>query len=446
MLNMVMRNDDDDSTGDSPPHLSNNNRKLLRPLVISMGGEREIQIRNLFREMKDHFEEPIFSCGITARSLRTRSKFFPIAYEAGLIPEEEYEALKPSLCYDQKLNELGTTTPTTTIVTDDSFYDALKNVAVTANRRGSEYDTKLHYSVELWRKAKGLNRGRSVLACTLAHLIAMKKCVNEDFDIILEDNVRAPMEQSAKRIIESIRASEEFTKETGETCHLRYFGWLGSIPNLTWVLSTHAKRMAYKRKNVKDASCIDHTVFPFPVLADFGDLQNDVGEGQEEKEDANDDMDDKGVARAHKTPGGSAIWGAYAYWISKEGYEALMDGLRHDVGALLWKGKRMRCHIAKPVDKVMPRQIIAAYGRESIHVATCPAFFRAPMLTSKIHAQWDPEFCKSTEYQLRHTTLDWKDLWLAPVERLVVRHKQLNGEWITTGQLLEMQGDKNIQD
>jgi hypothetical protein len=38
---------------------------------------------------------------------------------------------------------------------------------------------------------------------------------------------------------------------------------------------------------------MDHTVFPFPVLADFGDLQNDVGEGQEEKEDANDDiMDD----------------------------------------------------------------------------------------------------------------------------------------------------------
>ena len=56
---------------------------------------------------------------------------------------------------------------------------------------------------------------------------------------------------------------------------------------------------------------MDHTVFPFPVLADFGDLQNDVGEGQEEKEDANDDImddndadtDDQGVARAHKTPG-----------------------------------------------------------------------------------------------------------------------------------------------
>ena len=83
--------------------------------------------------------------------------FFQLLLEAGLIPEEEYEALKPSLWYDQQLNELGTTTPTTTIVTDDSFYDALKNVAVTANRRGSEYDTKLHYSVELWRKAKGLN-------------------------------------------------------------------------------------------------------------------------------------------------------------------------------------------------------------------------------------------------------------------------------------------------
>jgi hypothetical protein len=64
----------------------------------------------------------------------------------------------------------------------------------------------------------------------------MKKCVNEDVDIILEDNVRAPMEQSTQQIIESIHASttsEEFTKEMGETCHVRYFGWLGSIPNLT---------------------------------------------------------------------------------------------------------------------------------------------------------------------------------------------------------------------
>jgi GR25 family glycosyltransferase involved in LPS biosynthesis len=406
--------------------------RKLRPLVISMGGERETHIRALFDQMKEDFEEPVFSPGIPQRSLRTRSNFFPIAYEAGLIPEAEWEALKVGIhSEDYQLHT-------------KQLYECLKDIPVTEHRKGNDNDVKLHYSVELWRKAKGLNRGRAVLACTLAHLTAMKKCVDEGFDFILEDNVRAPMEECASRVRETIHASEELVKETGDPCHMRYFGWLGSIPNLKWVLNTHSKRMGYKRKQAEDALCIDNTVFPLPVSEDFGCLA-DEPEKEEEDEKI---VDEKGASRAHKKPGGTAIWGAYAYWISKEGYEALMERLRLDVGALMWKGKRMRCFIAKPVDKVMPRQIVASYCRECIHVANCPAFFRAPMLTSKIHAQWDPEFCKSTEYQLSYTMLGWEDLWLTQAERSVVSHKKLTGEWITTGRLLEIQtgSDESIQD
>jgi hypothetical protein len=68
----------------------------------------------------------------------------------------------------------------------------------------------MHYSVELWKKAKNVNRGRSVLACTFAHLIALKKLVAEDFDVLLEDNVRVPVDECADRIWDSMDAVKEW--------------------------------------------------------------------------------------------------------------------------------------------------------------------------------------------------------------------------------------------
>lgn len=103
--------------------------------------------------------------------------------------------------------------------------------------------------------------------------------------------------------------------------------------------------------------------------------------------------------------------------------------LRKDVGALLWKGKRARYYTVKPIDKVLPRQIMSLCGVESVQIATHPAFFRAPMLTSKIHVKWDPQFCKSTEYQLKATGLDWSHLWLGDAEREAVVRRQKSGEW-----------------
>ena len=387
-------------------------RRRLRPLVITMGSERQAYIMELFRQpqMRDSFEEPAFTPGVPSRSLRTRSEFFRLAYEAGLLPRAEWEAIEQAVNNPKyKLHP-------------DWFFECLEGVPVTQGRKGSPHDLNLHFSVELWRKAKGINRGRSVLACCFAHLLAMKKCVQGGYDFILEDNVRAPPELCAERIWETIDASEELSRSSGNTCHMRYYGWLGSRPNLKWTLSTFAPREGYPIDGCR--------VFPFPVTADIGD-----------PDEANVLSDDELLeTTGHTKPGGTPIWGAYAYSVSKEGYKEVLKNLQSDVGALLWKGKRMRAYIAKPVDKIIPRQIMATFGRDSIHVTAQPAFFRAPMLTSKIHTQWDPEFCRSTTYQLQVGGLDWDCLWLSRNELRVVKHHKDTGQWLTIAKLEEEDG------
>ena len=116
--------------------------------------------------------------------------------------------------------------------------------------------------------------------------------------------------------------------------------------------------------------------------------------------------------------------------MSETAYRRLLERLRNDVGAMLWKGKRARYYKVKPIDKMLPRCIMALCGEDSVQITTNPAFFRAPMLTSKIHVQWDPEFCKSTEYQLQNTGLDWSDLWLSDAEQLVVDRRIVSGSWL----------------
>ena len=110
----------------------------------------------------------------------------------------------------------------------------------------------------------------------------------------------------------------------------------------------------------------------------------------------------------------------------------LLETLRQDVGAMLWRGKRARYYSVKPIDKILPRQIMSLCGgSQAVQVLTHPAFFRAPMLTSKIHVKWDPEFCKSTDYQLQNTGLEWSDLWLTKKENQVVKNWLENGIWET---------------
>jgi hypothetical protein len=414
-------------------------KRKLRVLVITMGGPRQEHIENLFSHptMSAHFDKPIFSPGIPQRSLRNRYEFLRYANEAGLLPEQEWEAIR-------KAQESGIHEKK-----PETFFDCLSDIPVTQGRRGSAYDVTIHYSVEFWRKAKTINRGRTVLACVLAHLIAIKKFVSESFDLILEDNVRAPVESCADRIWEAMAARQEWCEQGKNECHYLFHGWLGSILNLEWTLQTHSKKREYKRetRDTRDLSRV--TVFPFPLaehlevdLIDMKDGTIDhpiMTEKQIEKEENQaGDADNK---HSHTVPGGNFIWGCYAYWLSSEAYHLLLDELRNDVGAMLWKGKRARYYSVKPIDKILPRQVMSLCGASSVQLSTHPAFFRAPMLTSKIHTQFDPEFCKSTEYQLQNTELDWSKLWLNNAEEEIVEHHQANGRWLTFAELEILKGE-----
>ena len=143
------------------------------------------------------------------------------------------------------------------------------------------------------------------------------------------------------------------------------------------------------------------------------------------------------------------------------------------MGAIVWKGKRQRYYKVKPIDKILPRQILrcataaaaASTATDSperktatdsanaaVRIVSAPCFFRAPMLTSQIHTKWDPSFCNSTEYQLQYTTNTknrnkneddaasddtnpWSKLWLTKTERKIIEHHQSTGNWLTVKEL-----------
>ncbi|KAI2498588.1 hypothetical protein MHU86_15878 [Fragilaria crotonensis] len=132
-------------------------RRKLRVLVISMGGPRMKAIETMFSSFADDFDPPVFCPGIPARSIRARSELFRVAHEIGLVPSIEWEALQ-----DGFKNPLYQAHP-------NRFFECLQHVPVVdttsvtlGQRMGSASDVQVHYSVELWRKSKGLNRGRSV--------------------------------------------------------------------------------------------------------------------------------------------------------------------------------------------------------------------------------------------------------------------------------------------
>ena len=186
---------------------SSTRRRKLRVLVITMGGTRQKYIEELFKDpkMSSDFEPPTFSMGVSSRQLRNRYEFFKIANDAGLLPTAEWDAI-----HAQHVSGIYSTHYT------EKFLDCLHTIPITTQeqgRQGSRDDLKLHYSEELWRKAKTLNRGRAVLGCTFAHLIALKRFVAEDFDMILEDNVRTCPENCAQRIWNFIDASLKWEKQ-----------------------------------------------------------------------------------------------------------------------------------------------------------------------------------------------------------------------------------------
>ena len=327
--------------------------------------------------------------------------------------------------------------------------------------------------------------------------------------------------ECARRIwgaIDAGRDLEDAKSDVRHRCHLRYYGFLGSIPNLDYVYNHHVPKTCHSirvRETEHDGDCVrnnnsameslsqcsisttpmdtvrgciqyDNAVFPFPLSKDSSCLEKKGKKNMEEKvkdegkENSQKEKNEENnkTNKKHETKdiivkpillsdskkeknkmeiendintssstkqGGTAIWGAYAYWISRDGHNLLINALRKDVGALFWRGKRMKTYVVKPIDKVMPRQILTAFidrissnsepnmvdvnddnnecdndrtiqnhvegtasynddGANIIQVALLPSFFRAPMLTSTIHSKWDAEFCRSTEFQIK--TLD----------------------------------------
>jgi hypothetical protein len=433
----------------------------IKVLIITMGGARRAALEELLLQQHDRCSsttsrnkriiEATFLEGVPSRELRARRSFAVHCHRAGLLPAVEWEAVR-----DDHDNNKGM-----------SWEEALANVPtpVPGGR---------HFLLDLWHRSKALSRDRAVLACTLAHLTAMRRLVgaaeaeeessssSTSYDAILEDNVRWDTHtvwqtirdiQGAKRQYDQQQQLDTTTSRT-VVVHMQYFGWLGSVPNLRWMYGSHIPRHHHD---------IHHSIIvPFPNPQDILD---DVAAGTYDTPapvvtTVGDRHDD------NRAPGGNPIWGAYGYWISSSAYETVLTRLRNDVGALLWKGKRQRRYRVKPIDKILPRLVRNHYGNTSVQLCVIPAFFRAPMLSSQIHTSFDPEFCRSTTWQLRLSAAttttttttttaeqpqppqqhddnddhdDWSRLALTETERAVVAHWRDTGGWITPGQLQLLQ-------
>ena len=508
------------------PHCRHKTKRKLRPLVISLildnqnddspptGTSRHERITQMFTthpSLAAHFEPPVFSPGVPSREIRNRLKLLQYSRRAGLIRDIEWDMIVRAVqeqtaagtgdalndgmetlnidsdfIGDVKQNQHEVIDPflhlaVTTEVEDDkesedrTAENKLKKkrwpqtitkslIHISDERKGSAEDIAVPYSLELWRKAKSLSRDRSVLACTLAHLIAMKTLVGdngcEQFDFILEDNVRAFVGmgfandrseisdsswtgwscECANRIWDIIELSNQ-SADDSTTCHLRYFGWLGSLPNLSWVYQKHIPR--------KGKGTDDMRIFPFPTNEDF-ELDSIPTDKESVKSQKRADATAKQDSSAphFTTPGGTAVFGAFSYSVSAHAYNSLIYALQNDCGALLWKSKKMRAYRAKAVDKILPRHVRSTFGEKCVHVPDKVAFVRCPMLGSLLHQQWERGFCESTELQyklsciestagaaMQSNNLVWESVWLTDAERQIVKHRQKTGKWMSKDEM-----------
>ena len=147
----------------------------------------------------------------------------------------------------------------------------------------------------------------------------MKRLVTEDFDILLEDNVRAPIimddEQQHQGCADLVRqaqsASEKLQAEKGVECHVRFFGWLGSTTNLEYVLQIHAPKRAYPAPGGYSEGDCNVGVFPFPLLRHLKEDVEDLDEPEnapDEEEEIPVIHDEKSSGTTHAKPGGNLVY------------------------------------------------------------------------------------------------------------------------------------------
>ena len=291
-------------------------------------------------------------------------------------------------------------------------------------------DDELHQT--MWLRCRSLSRDRAVLACYLAHLRAMRKAVQLGADVIFEDNVRMPSEppnEAARRIIECVRASPH--------ADLRLFGFGARAED---------HEAVYGNAQPEDGA------LPLPFRFPPGESE-DIRPG------------------VKQIP---AAWGAYAYWISRHGWENLLHRIRNDMpmAVVAERGKNLRGFIVRPIDRILVSRCVSqeddceeamrslnvrqaegssiashelamqgqtrnqpAMVNLSRVVAGAPCCYRAPMLRSTIHDKWDGAFCVSSEAQMRCCVAvrdSFQGLWLSEAEREAVRLQKEHGEWAHT--------------
>lgn len=468
-------------------------QQQTHPTTTDAAEAGEDRVKNDDGDAASHDQEEGVVCSKQSASVDSKAEIGEISKVINPFRYLAVETLIPKTNDDDEVNSDINKTASTNKKKKKQWlqYETTSLIPISPHRRGSAEDIILPYSMEIWRKAKTLNRDRSVLACTLAHLRAMKTLVssreneNDDsplddgnsgssstaeFDFILEDNIRAflgmaddgayPEEvvdmtsdsysgwscECANRIWDIIEASYASQSK----CHMRYYGWLGSLANLAWIYGNHLPRSAFKdsivqHEHVDAGGCV---IFPYPTNEDF-ELDSITASSKSTKDVAelhNPSCDDQASSSVEacstpqfNTPGGTAaVWGTFAYTVSPAAYHSFILRLQNDVGSLMWKGKKMRAYRAKPIDKILPRHVKSAYEPSAVHVPSKVAFVRGPMV-SLLHPQWDAGFRSSTELQYRlscgckdttssidhNSCIDvWNHVWLGREERGLVQRKK----------------------
>ena len=225
-----------------------------------------------------------------------------------------------------------------------------------------------------WIGMRHLNRDRAVLACTLAHLAAMRLALELGCDAVLEDNVVGPADAAAR------------LRHCADACpdaDLVYFAYGGRPEEI----------VAWRGRLGTPAP----PAVPWPTIA----AEEAMAAGG-------------GISHAAGKKRFNILWGTLCYGISARAYHAILAAIRSDLpGALAWTPKRQKRQIAKPADKIFPRLVLSAGLR--IRVAPLPAFVRAPV-PSTIHTDLDTKFWETSATQLRLSGLGWADLRLSAEE------------------------------
>ena len=326
--------------------------RKIRILCLTSGGALKQQVQEIFSHpsLSPHFEAPVFVEKLEHRSLRNREGFMKAANEADLIPPSEYKAF----CDSNGQIPTNEYYQDNASLVEDPSLAAWKDTPINSDRRGSHWDLSQHYSAEFWRKAKSVGRDRPLLAHTLSHIIAMRRFLEEGFDVMIDENVCVPIPKSklsecATRVRDTILASEASC--TSDKCGIRYFGWSGSLKNMKWLLNDHFLQQSSVKNTLR---CY---IIPFPKLRFFK---------------SNADIDsDKPI-----------LLDVCAYWISHQCYQSVLNILRRDVGSLLWRCKRGKNYAVRPLEQLM-HSAAMKLGLEE-HISSAPAFFRYPMVSDRM--------------------------------------------------------------